>query len=74
VLRGSSVLKAMALGASCVFVGRPFNYAAAVAGYDGVLHGIRLIEKEIYTNMAMLGVKAMNEVNHDCLYFSRVAQ
>jgi L-lactate dehydrogenase (cytochrome) len=74
VLRGSSALKAVALGASCVFIGRPFNYAAAVAGYDGVLHGIRLIEKEIYTNMAMLGVKAMNEVNHDCLYFSRVAQ
>jgi L-lactate dehydrogenase (cytochrome) len=69
VLRGSSVLKAIALGASCVFIGRPFNYAAAVAGYEGVLHGIALIEKEISTNMAMLGVQSMSDVNRDCLYY-----
>src|SRR5690606_15537412 len=35
VRRGTDVLKAMALGAACVFVGRPFNYAMAVAGAAG---------------------------------------
>jgi L-lactate dehydrogenase (cytochrome) len=34
--RGSDVLKALALGAKFVFVGRPFNYAASVAGEAGV--------------------------------------
>ncbi|MGO8528633.1 alpha-hydroxy-acid oxidizing protein, partial [Rhizobium ruizarguesonis] len=36
--RGSDVLKALALGARMVLVGRPFNYAAAVAGEAGVRH------------------------------------
>lgn len=54
--RGSDVLKALALGARLVFVGRPFNYAAAVAGEAGVAHAIRLLQEEVDRNMAMLGV------------------
>ena len=34
--RGTDVLKALALGADFVFVGRPFNYAATVGGHAGV--------------------------------------
>ena len=37
--RGTDVLKALALGAKFVFVGRPFNYAASVAGERGVRKG-----------------------------------
>ncbi len=37
--RGTDVLKALAMGAKFVFVGRPFNYAAAVAGEAGVRKG-----------------------------------
>ncbi|WP_293196613.1 alpha-hydroxy-acid oxidizing protein [Ottowia sp.] len=37
--RGTDVLKALALGAAFVFIGRPFNYAAAVAGEVGVRKG-----------------------------------
>lgn len=62
--RGSDVLKALALGADFVFVGRPFNYAAAVAGEAGVLHAINLLVQELRRNMAMLGVtdlKALDE-------------
>jgi L-lactate dehydrogenase (cytochrome) len=54
--RGSDVLKAIALGARMVLVGRPFNYAAAVAGEAGVTHAIGLLRDEIDRNMAMLGV------------------
>ena len=39
-----------------VLVGRPFNYAAAVAGEAGVAHAIGLLRDEIDRNMAMLGV------------------
>ena len=45
--RGSDVLKAVALGARMVLVGRPFNYAAAVGGEVGVLHAIGLLRDEV---------------------------
>ena len=54
--RGTDVLKALALGAAFVFIGRPFNYAAAVAGEVGVRKGITLLRDEVSRNMAMLGV------------------
>ncbi len=54
--RGTDVLKALALGAAFVFIGRPFNYAAAVAGEVGVRKGITLLRDEVSRNMVMLGV------------------
>jgi len=56
VRRGTDVLKALALGARCVFVGRPFAYAAAVGGVAGVTHAIDLLTQEISRDLAMLGV------------------
>lgn len=55
VRRGSDVLKALALGAHFVFVGRPFLYAATIAGQKGVSHGINLLRKEVERDLAMLG-------------------
>lgn len=66
--RGTDVLIALALGADFVFVGRPFNYAAACAGQAGVEHVIALLESEIERNMALLGVTAIAEVDWRCLY------
>jgi len=63
VYRGTDLLKAMALGASCVFIGRPFNYAACVGGQAGVSHAIKLMQKEISRGMAYLGIKSLNEIN-----------
>ena len=65
--RGTDVLKALALGAKFVFVGRPFNYAAAVAGEAGVRKGISLLREEVSRNMAMLGVTATSDVRGDFL-------
>ncbi|MDQ8030906.1 MAG: alpha-hydroxy acid oxidase [Bordetella sp.] len=56
IRRGADVLKALALGARYVFVGRPMNYAAAVAGEAGVAHAIRLLRDEVDRNLAMLGL------------------
>ncbi|HEM8495242.1 alpha-hydroxy-acid oxidizing protein [Burkholderia multivorans] len=55
--RGADILKAIALGARMVFVGRPFNYAMAVAGEAGVTHAIRLLREEVDRDMAMLGAR-----------------
>jgi L-lactate dehydrogenase (cytochrome) len=68
VRRGTDVLKAIALGARFVFVARPFNYAAGIAGDAGVRHAIALLASEIDRDMAMLGVNRLGELTPDCLY------
>jgi len=63
VRRGSDVLKALALGAQFVFVGRPFAFAASVAGEAGVLHAISLLRQEVSRNMALLGITALDQLD-----------
>lgn len=65
--RGTDVLKALALGARFVFVGRPFNYAAAVGGEQGVRHGIHLLRQEVSRNMAMLGISTVEAMRNATL-------
>jgi L-lactate dehydrogenase (cytochrome) len=60
--RGTDVLKALALGADFVFVGRPFNYAAAIAGAQGVAHAIGLLASEIDADMGLLGINRLGEL------------
>ncbi|HTK00630.1 MAG TPA: alpha-hydroxy acid oxidase [Bordetella sp.] len=69
--RGSDVLKALALGARMAFVGRPFNYAAAVAGEAGVRHAIALLRAEVDRNMVMLGAKDCSGIGPDALLRKR---
>jgi L-lactate dehydrogenase (cytochrome) len=63
VRRGTDVLKAIALGATGVFVGRPFLYAAAIGGKQGVAHAISLLSLEIDRNMAMLGCTRLGDLS-----------
>jgi L-lactate dehydrogenase (cytochrome) len=65
VRRGTDVLKALALGARFVFIGRPFFFAAAVAGQRGVAHAIRLLRDEIDRDMALLGIRSLAEMTPD---------
>ena len=67
VRRGTDAVKALALGARCVFVGRPFNYAASVAGQAGVAHGIALLCAEISRDMAMLGLNRLDQITPACI-------
>jgi len=67
VRRGTDVLKALALGAKFVFIGRPMLYAAAIAGEAGVRHAIRLLHDEIDRNMAMLGINSVGEMSRNQL-------
>lgn len=67
VRRGTDVLKALALGARMVFVGRPFGYAAAVGGQAGVRHAIELLSREVSRDMAMLGIVRLDELSADKL-------
>ncbi|RDI59751.1 alpha-hydroxy acid oxidase [Microvirga subterranea] len=67
VRRGSDVLKAIALGAAFVFVGRPFVYAAAIGGEAGVSHAINILASEISRNMGLLGINSLDEMHPDRL-------
>ena len=65
IRRGTDIIKALALGADFVFVGRPFLYAAAVGGTDGVSHAIELLREEIHRNMGLMGLRALSEITPD---------
>jgi L-lactate dehydrogenase (cytochrome) len=62
IRRGPDVLKALALGADFVWLGRPFNYAAAIAGEEGVRHAVRILGGEVQRDMALLGVNSLAEL------------
>jgi L-lactate dehydrogenase (cytochrome) len=67
VRRGTDVLRALALGAQFVFVGRPFLYAASIAGEAGVRHAIDILAQEVHRNMALLGIASLEEMTPDLL-------
>lgn len=67
IRRGTDVLKALALGARFVFVGRPFLFAAAIAGEAGVSHAVAILSAEVERNMALLGIDALSEMRRDRL-------
>lgn len=71
VRRGTDTLKALALGAQFVFVGRPFLYAAAIGGEPGVRHAIALLKEEIHRDMALLGINTLAEVQREMLIPAR---
>jgi L-lactate dehydrogenase (cytochrome) len=72
VRRGTDVLKALALGARFVFVGRPFLYAAAVGGQRQVRRAIDLLAAEVRRDLAMLGCRTVSELGP--AYLSRAAR
>jgi isopentenyl diphosphate isomerase/L-lactate dehydrogenase-like FMN-dependent dehydrogenase len=55
VRRGTNVLKALALGARAVFVGRPVLWGLAVAGEAGARHVLELLRDELELDMALAG-------------------
>jgi len=67
VRRGTDVLKALALGARFVFLGRPFLFAAVIAGDPGVRHAIKLLSEEIDRDMAMIGIDALSQMRRELL-------
>jgi L-lactate dehydrogenase (cytochrome) len=67
IRRGTDAIKALALGAHFVFLGRPFGYAAAIGGRPGVLRAMELLTLELRRDMAMLGATRITDLTPDCL-------
>jgi 4-hydroxymandelate oxidase len=63
IRRGTDVLKAMALGASAVLVGRPILHGLTNAGATGVAHVIRLLRDELEIAMALTGCRTLDDAH-----------
>ena len=65
IRRGTDVIKALALGAHFVWVGRPFLYAAIAGGEAGVSRAITLLRDEIDRDFALMGIRSIGEITGD---------
>ncbi|KZS87413.1 hypothetical protein SISNIDRAFT_446833 [Sistotremastrum niveocremeum HHB9708] len=60
--RGTEVLKALCLGAKAVGLGRPFLYANAAYGENGIVKTIRILERELITDMRLLSASCISDL------------
>lgn len=71
VRRGTDIVKALALGASAVLIGRPQVHALAVAGMAGVAHTLLMLRTELELAMAQLGCATVADIEADRLFRPR---
>ncbi|KAI0724176.1 FMN-dependent dehydrogenase-domain-containing protein [Fomitopsis betulina] len=62
VRRATDVLKAVALGATAVGIGRPFLYAFSAYGQEGVERALQILHDEFEMSMRLLGARTIKEV------------
>lgn len=67
VRRGADVVKALAIGAKAVLIGRATLYGCAAGGQAGARHAIDLLANEIDVAMAMVGVNRLDELDRSYL-------
>jgi 4-hydroxymandelate oxidase len=68
IRRGTDVVKALALGAQAVQIGRPYLYGLAVRGADGVARVVSLLEQELRMAMMLLGRPSVASIDHTVLW------
>ncbi|HEV8659583.1 MAG TPA: alpha-hydroxy acid oxidase [Thermoanaerobaculia bacterium] len=68
IRRGTDVIKSIALGASAVMIGRPYAYALAVGGAEGVARAIAILREELETSMALLGRASIEDIDRSVIW------
>jgi glycolate oxidase len=63
ITRGTDVVKALALGANAVTIGKLQGWGLGAAGKDGLLKVLELLEEEITIDMALLGVTRIDQLS-----------
>jgi lactate 2-monooxygenase len=64
---GSDVIKALALGARAVLLGRPYAYGLGLGGEAGVTHVLRSLLAELELSMALAGTRCIDDLTADVL-------
>jgi L-lactate dehydrogenase (cytochrome) len=67
VRSGQDVLKALALGAKGVLIGRAYTYGLGAMGQKGVATALEIIRKELDTTMALCGLRDVRQVTSDII-------
>jgi glycolate oxidase len=62
VQRGGDILKAVALGAQAVAIGKLWGWAQAAAGSAGILRMLEILENEVISAMGLIGVTSMDQL------------
>lgn len=65
IVRGSDVVKAIALGANAVAIGRMQGWALAAGGHDGLVSSLEFIEREITNTLGLLGLTSWDGLGPD---------
>jgi len=68
VRRGTDVVKALALGAKAVLLGRPYVWALAASGQAGVQNALRLLREEFDVAMALAGCARVAEIDASLIW------
>jgi lactate 2-monooxygenase len=63
IRRGADIVKALALGADAVFVGRPYLYGLAVDGEVGVQRVLKQLKEDLFISLSLAGVSSLKELN-----------
>jgi 4-hydroxymandelate oxidase len=71
VRRGTDVLKALALGATAVLIGRPYLYGLGVAGSEGVRRVVNILQTEFRIAMALSGRASLQNIDRSALWPNR---
>jgi lactate 2-monooxygenase len=66
---GADMLKALALGAKAVLIGRPYAYGLALGGEAGVRHVLRTLRQDFELTMRLAGLSRLSELGPDCLQY-----
>ena len=64
---GQDILKALALGAKGVLIGRAYNYGLGAYGEDGVTRVLQILQKELDTTMALCGKTQIAQLDSSVL-------
>jgi 4-hydroxymandelate oxidase len=68
IRRGTDVLKALALGANAVLIGRPYLYGLAVGGAEGVTRVVEILRSELEMAMALTGRPTIARIDRSVLW------
>ncbi|XP_054242005.1 2-Hydroxyacid oxidase 2 isoform X2 [Indicator indicator] len=72
IRKGSDVLKALALGAKCVFIGRPALWGLAYKGEEGLQDVLRILQDEFRLSMALAGCASISEIGRHLIKFPKL--
>jgi isopentenyl diphosphate isomerase/L-lactate dehydrogenase-like FMN-dependent dehydrogenase len=67
ILRGTDVIKALALGARAVAIGKLQGWGLAAGGQDGVVRVLEILDEEMRVSMGLLGVTSVDQLNKSYL-------